>query len=78
MRIAVLTTSQLDYERYYKSQPKELKTLLKRITVLSDVSDKTYLKAVFLHGSRNVTDKVLSLVSEKSSLIEDLTLTSIY
>ena len=78
MKIAVITTSQLDYDRYCKAQPKETKSLLRKITVLSDVSEKTYLKAVLLHGSKNVTDKVIDLTCAKASLIEDLILTTVY
>lgn len=73
IKIAVLTTSNTDFEKYRNSQPKEIQETLCKITVLRDIREKQYNKAVLLVESRNITDRVINEVKEMSLFVENLT-----
>lgn len=77
-KIAVVTTCQNDFNRYKASQPKEIQRLLRKISVLKDVEESYYLKAILLFESKNVTDFVITKVKNMSALKEDLRYNPIY
>lgn len=77
-KIAVLTTCQDDFKRYKESQPKNIRENLCKISVLRDIQEKEYNKAVLILGSKNVTDFVINRVTEMSLFVEDLKYEIIY
>ena len=71
-KIAVITTSDADFEIYKNLQPKEVQETLYKISVLRDIKEKKYNKAVLLVGSNNVPDRVINEVKELSLFVENL------
>lgn len=77
-KIAVVTTCQSDFEKYVRSQPKDMKSLFCKITTLRDVNNSSYLKCVLLQESKNVTGFVINKVKDSSDLWEDLSEKKVY
>lgn len=77
-KIAVITVSNQDFERYKLSQDKEVQDCLCKISVLRDIKDKKYNKAVLLVESNNVPDRVINEVLELSIFVENLTDKTLY
>lgn len=71
-KIAVVTTCQSDFEKYVRSQPKDMKHLFCKVTSLKHVDSSSYLKCVLLVESKNVTDFVINKVINISRLVENL------
>jgi len=70
--IAVVTTCERDFLRYYESQSTSVQSILHKISFLRDIKHKRYAKAVLLIESKNVPDIVINEVRESTSLVEDL------
>ena len=76
--IAVVTACQSDFERYVRSQPKDMRSLFSKITTLRDINNYSYLKCVLIIESKNVTDFVINKVKDFSALVEDLSESKVY
>jgi len=72
MKIAVITTNGADFEKYYRTQSKEVKVKLQRVSVLRDLKEEKYEKSIMLVDSKNVTDKVIRDTLSRSLELEDL------
>lgn len=71
-KIAVVTTCDVDYERYFATQSPEVQKQLVKVTVLRDIKEKEYAKCVLLIESDNVTDRVKKNLKAISSKVENL------
>lgn len=76
--IAVVTACQSDFERYVRSQPKDMRSLFSKITTLRDINNYSYSKCVLIIESKNVTDFVINKVKDFSALVEDLSESKVY
>ena len=67
--IAVVTTCDNDFERYTSLYPEDE---FVKISTLKDIRQISYVKAVLLIESRNVTDHVIKTIKTLSNKVENL------
>ena len=67
--IAVVTTCDKDFERYASLYPTDE---FVKISTLKDIRQISYVKAVLLIESRNVTDHVIKTIKTLSNKVENL------
>lgn len=66
MKIAVVTTCDIDFKRFSDIQDFETAEKLVKIKILNDLRDKQYAKCVLLIESKNVTNTVIKKTCERS------------
>ena len=67
--IAVVTVCDKDFERYTSLYPEDE---FVKISTLKDIRQISYVKAVLLIESRNVTDHVIKTIKTLSNKVENL------
>jgi len=72
LKTAVITTSNSDFERYKNLQSEAVQQNLCKISILRDIKEKKYGKAVLLVHSDNVPNRVINEVKELSLSVENL------
>ena len=68
--IAVLTICPKEFKIYKRTQPVEIQEKLRKISVLKDIKERNYTKAVLIRNHENVTDRVIKDVLSISDFEE--------